>query len=386
MAKAETENAANQPKRAVFLAAGGTGGHVFPACALARVLAARGYEPHILTDSRARRYITAANSGLADGHIHVLDSATFAGKNPLRLAGSAWHLLRGLGAALRLCRRCRPVLAVGFGGYPSLMPLWAARFCGAPTMIHEQNAVMGRANRFLAGRAKAIAAGFAPAKGGVLRLPAALAAKMVITGNPLREEVLAAAKIPYQPSGKNDPFHLLIFGGSQGASFFSQIMPAAIALLPAAERSRLRLIQQARGADEAELRAAYKKIGFKADIAPFFNNLPALMAQAQFIIARAGASTVAEIAAIGRPCLLVPYPQALDDDQKHNAEALAAQGGADVVEQRDLTAEKLAAILARAMELPQLLAGKARAAQAAGSVDAVDRLADLAEKLIKAKQ
>jgi len=371
--------------QAVFLAAGGTGGHVFPALALAQALAARGYSPHILTDSRARRYITAANSGLADEHIHVLDSATFAGKNPLKLAGSARHLLRGLSQALSLCRRFKPVLAVGFGGYPSLMPLWAARLRRIPTLIHEQNAVMGRANRFLAGGAKAIALGFAPAAGSAARLPPALAAKAHIIGNPLRPEVLAAAQIPYHPAGKNDPFHLLVFGGSQGASFFSQIMPAALALLPAPLPARLRLTQQARGADEAELRASYQKRGFEADIAPFFKDLPALMAQAQFIIARAGASTVAEIAAIGRPCLLVPYPQALDDDQKHNAAALAAQGGAELAEQKDLSAAKLAAILARAMELPQLLAGKARAAQAAGSVDAVDRLADLAETLIKAK-
>jgi len=366
-------------QKTVFLAAGGTGGHLFPAEALGRELMARGYSVHILTDSRARRFVATGAEGFALDKIHVLQSATIVSKNPLKLAKTFAKLLAGFWESAKLIRRCKPALIIGFGGYPTLPPLFAARFLHIPILLHEQNAVMGRANRLLADKARAVAMGFPPVAG----QKNIYADKTVITGNPLRIAVLDAAAAPYRPAKANEQWTLLVFGGSQGASFFSEIMPQALALLPRAHLARLKLIQQARPADERALRAAYEKLGIKAEIAPFFRNLPALMAQAQFIIARAGASTVAEIAAIGRPSLLVPYPKALDADQKHNAEALAAAGGADVAEQADLAPEKLAALLNRAMELPQFLAQRAQAAAKAGNRDAVLKLADLAQNYLK---
>jgi len=361
--------------KTVFLAAGGTGGHVFPAEALGQALQAQGFAVHMLTDSRGRRFITAGEEGFAPANVHILASASLAGANPWRLAKGLWQLGRGFCQAVRLIRRFKPCLVMGFGGYPTVPPLLAARFLRVPTLIHEQNSVMGRANRLLARSARAVAAGFPPA-----RAPAALAAKTVITGNPLRAAVLAAAKAPYQPARANEPFHLLVFGGSQGASFFSDIMPPALALLPPALRARLALAQQTRPADEAALRAAYARLAIKAEIAVFFKDLPALMAQAHYIIARAGASSVAEIAAIGRPALLVPYPQALDHDQRHNAQSLAAGGGAEMAEQADLTAAGLAARIARAMTQPEEMAQQARAAVRCGQREAVAKLAALVRR------
>ncbi|KAA6206498.1 MAG: undecaprenyldiphospho-muramoylpentapeptide beta-N-acetylglucosaminyltransferase [Candidatus Tokpelaia sp.] len=362
-------------KKTVFLAAGGTGGHVFPAEALGQALQERGFNVHMLTDSRARHFIITGKGGIKDDKVHVLSAATVAGGNPLRLGGSLWQLGRGFCQSVRLIRRFKPCLVMGFGGYPTVPPLLAARFLRVPILIHEQNSVMGRANRLLARFARAVAAGLPPAGGA-----AAFSAKTVIVGNPLRPSVLAAAQRPYQAAGDKAPFNLLVFGGSQGASFFSAIMPPALALLPPALRARLVITQQARAADEAELRAAYAKMAIKAEIAVFFRDLPALIAKAQFIIARAGASTVAEIAAIGRPALLVPYPQALDHDQRHNAQSLAASGGAIMVEQAALTAPGLAEIVTKAMQNPQDLARQARLAARAGQRDAVDRLAALVIK------
>lgn len=370
-----------EKKRTVFLAAGGTGGHVFPAEALAKLLQARGFDVHLLTDSRGRRFVTAGAGGLSAGRLHNIAAATIASANPLRLGRSLWRLGCGFCRAWRLIRRCRPCLIIGFGGYPSLPPLLAARLSGVPIVIHEQNSVMGRANRLLARSAKAIAAGL-PQK----QENAAIADKIVLTGTPLRLQVLAVAHAPYRPAAAKGEFVLLVFGGSQGASFFSAIMPQALALLPAALRQRLSIIQQARAADVAALRAAYGKLGIKAEIAVFFKDLPALMAKAQFIIARAGASTVAEIAAIGRPALLVPYPNALDHDQRHNAAVLALAGGAETAEQVALTPQKLAAIVLSALENPEKMTAKAAAAAKAGERNAAEKLADLAETVLAAKR
>jgi len=362
-------------KKTIFLAAGGTGGHVFPAEALGQALQERGFNVHMLTDSRARRFITTGEDGFANDKVHVLSAATVASSNPLRLTKSLWQLCCGFCQSVRLIRRFRPCLVMGFGGYPTVPPLLAAYFMRVPSLIHEQNSVMGRANRLLARFARAVAAGLTPVRG-----QAAFAAKTVITGNPLRAAVLAAAQRPYQAAGDKAPFNLLVFGGSQGASFFSTIMPQALALLPQSLRARLVLTQQARAADEAELRAAYAKMAIKAKIAVFFEDLPALIAEAQFVIARAGASTVAEIAAIGRPALLVPYPQALDHDQRHNAQSLAAVGGAAMMEQAALTAPGLAEIVTKAMQNPGDLARQAQAAALAGQRDAMDRLVALVIK------
>ena len=362
-------------KGVIVLAAGGTGGHLFPAEALAHELKARGWDVHLATDARAQRFAGA----FAEDHIHVIRSATIAGRNPIALLKTFWSLWQGNLDSRKLFRRLKPKLVAGFGGYPTLPPLYAASNMNIPTMVHEQNAVMGRANKGLAGRVKAIAGGFLPETGG------AYAKKTVTTGNPVRPPVLAAAETSYKPVKAGERFRLLVFGGSQGAQFFSTAIPAAVALLPDRDRARLLITQQARKEDEAAVREAYKKLGVPADVAPFFNDMPARMADAQFVISRSGASTVSEITVIGRPAMLVPFPHALDHDQAANAAALAAVGGGEVVRQSELSPERLAAILQAAMNQPERLEAQAKAAKSVGKPDAARLLADLAEAIAAGK-
>ncbi|MBC2885936.1 undecaprenyldiphospho-muramoylpentapeptide beta-N-acetylglucosaminyltransferase [Ochrobactrum sp. CM-21-5] len=359
----------------IVLAAGGTGGHLFPAEALAHELRARGWDVHLATDARAQRFAGA----FAEDHVHVIRSATIAGRNPIALLRTFWSLWQGNLDSRKLFRRLKPKLVAGFGGYPTLPPLYAASNMGIPTLVHEQNAVMGRANKGLAGRVKAIAGGFLPETGGTY------AAKTITTGNPVRPPVLAAAATPYRSAKADERFRLLVFGGSQGAQFFSAAIPAAVALLPEKDRARLLVTQQARKEDEASVRDAYKKLDVPADVAPFFNDMPARMADAHFVISRSGASTVSEIAAIGRPAMLVPFPHALDHDQAANAAALAAAGGCEVVRQSELAPERLAEILQSAMNEPERLAQQAKAAQSVGKPDAAQLLADLAEAIAAGK-
>lgn len=362
-------------KGVIVLAAGGTGGHLFPAEALAHELKARGWDVHLATDARAQRFAGA----FAEDHVHVIRSATIAGRNPIALLKTFWSLWQGNLDSRKLFRRLKPKLVAGFGGYPTLPPLYAASNMNIPTMVHEQNAVMGRANKGLAGRVKAIAGGFLPETGG------AYADKTVTTGNPVRPPVLAAAGTPYKPAKADERFRLLVFGGSQGAQFFSTAIPGAVALLPEKDRARLLITQQARKEDEAAVREAYRKLGIPADVAPFFNDMPARMADAQFVISRSGASTVSEITVIGRPAMLVPFPHALDHDQAANAAALAAVGGGEVVRQSELSPERLATILQAAMNDPERLETQAKAAKSVGKPDAARLLADLAEAIAAGK-
>ncbi|MBN9044767.1 MAG: undecaprenyldiphospho-muramoylpentapeptide beta-N-acetylglucosaminyltransferase [Rhizobiales bacterium] len=358
-------------KGVIVLAAGGTGGHLFPAEALAHELKARGWDVHLVTDARAQRFAGA----FAADHVHVVRSATISGRNPVAIARTMLALWRGNLDSRKLFARLKPKLVAGFGGYPTLPPLYAASRMRIPTLVHEQNAVMGRANKGLAGRVDAIAGGFLPETGG------AFSAKTVTTGNPVRPPVLAAAKTPYTAAGPMDRFRLLVFGGSQGAQFFSESIPAAVALLPEKARDRLLVTQQARKEDEAAVREAYAKLAVPADVAPFFTDMPARMADAHFVISRSGASTVSEIAAIGRPALLVPFPHALDHDQAANAAALSAAGGAQVVRQSELTPQRLTQMLLSAMNEPARLESEAKAAKGVGKPDAARLLADLAEAI-----
>ena len=358
-------------KGVIVLAAGGTGGHLFPAEALAHELKSRGWDVHLATDARAQRFAGA----FAEDHVHVIRSATIAGRNPIALARTLWSLWQGNLDSRKLFRRLKPKLVAGFGGYPTLPPLYAASNMGIPTMVHEQNAVMGRANKGLASRVKAIAGGFLPETSG------AFADKIISTGNPVRPPVLAAAKTSYRPAKEGQRFRLLVFGGSQGAQFFSQAIPEAIALLPESQRARLLITQQARKEDEAAVRAAYQKLRILADVAPFFNDMPARIADAHFVISRSGASTVSEIAAIGRPAILVPFPHALDHDQAANAAALASAGGCEVVRQAELTPQRLADIISAAINEPERLEQQAKAAKSVGKPDAAQLLADLAEAI-----
>lgn len=362
-------------KGIIVLAAGGTGGHLFPAEALAYELKNRGWDVHLATDARAQRFA----GSFSPEHIHVIRSATISGRNPIALAKTFYALWQGNLDSRKLFRKLKPKLVVGFGGYPTLPPLYAASNMGIPTLIHEQNAVMGRANKGLAGRVKAIAGGFLPQN------QESYASKTVSTGNPVRPPVLEAAQVPYKPAKQGEEFRLLIFGGSQGAQYFSHALPQAIALLDPAERARLFITQQSRKEDEVALRSAYEKLGVPAEVSPFFNDMPARIANAHFVISRSGASTVSEISVIGRGALLVPFPHALDHDQAANAAALASVGGCQVVSQRDLSPERLAEIILAAMNEPERLEIMARAAKSVGKPNAAQLLADLAEGIAAGK-
>ncbi len=358
-------------KGIIMLAAGGTGGHLFPAEALAFELKALGYSVHLVTDSRAERY---AGKFPAD-EIHVVPSATIGSKNPLKVASSLWTLWSGIRIARRLMAKVRPKVVVGFGGYPTIPPLLAATGMGIPSMIHEQNAVMGRANKALANRVMAIAGGFLPETDGPY------AAKTVTTGNPVRPAVLEAAKVPYQASGEGEEFCLVVFGGSQGAQYFSKTVPTAISLLDDNLRKRLKVTQQARAEDLPMVQGCVAKLEMNAELAPFFTDMADRIARAHLVICRSGASTVSEISVIGRPAILVPYPYALDHDQAANAATLAATGGAKVIVQAELSAEKLSRILTDAMNNPEKLAGMAENARKAGKPDAARLLAAMVEAI-----
>lgn len=355
----------------VLLSAGGTGGHLFPAEALAHELRDRGYRVHLVTDSRARRF----SENFPADEIHVVPSATITSKNPIALARTGIALFSGLRDSGRLLAKIRPDAVVGFGGYPTLPPLMAATRAGIPAMIQEQNAVMGRANRFLAGRVNVIAGGFLEPGTGVH------GDKIITTGNPVRPDVLEAAKMPYTAPAAEDPFQLLVFGGSQGARFFSEILPETVDLLPEELRRRLRITQQARPEDQEAVEAHYRKIDIEAEVSPFFAGMAKRMADAHLVISRSGASTVSELSVIGRPAILVPFPHALDHDQSANAEALEKEGGARVIRQSAMTPESLAGQLGDLAANPDKLAAMAKQAKETGRPDATRLLADLVEDM-----
>lgn len=357
----------------ILLAAGGTGGHLFPAEALAAVLTRRGLEVDLATDERAARYAGAFPARQR----HVLPADTVRGRSPVALARTGLALASGLVRGLALIRRIKPAVVVGFGGYPTVPPLLAASLLSVPTVIHEANGVMGRANRLLARRVSAIATGFP----GLAKDDPPLAAKSLWTGNPLRPAALAAASVAYDPPQPGGPLRVLVFGGSQGARVMSDVVPEAIARLAPEVRARLELTQQAREEDLERVAATYEGLGLKAQLAPFFEDLPARIAGAHLVISRSGAGTVAELAAIGRPALLVPLPHALDQDQAANARALAATGGALVLRQIEFDAERVSAELTRLAGAPETLTQMAQSARSAGVLDAAERLADLVQHL-----
>ena len=352
----------------ILLAAGGTGGHLFPAESLASVLTARGYRVELVTDDRALTY----GGQFPASAIHTLSSATPTGGLLVSKARAVLMLAKGTVEAVALLRRVRPVCVVGFGGYPTVPPMVAARILRIPSILHEQNAVIGRANRFLASGVDAIGTGFASLSGA----GTSLVAKAKHTGNPVRPAVLAAATTPY-PDFADDRLRILVTGGSQGARIMSDVVPAAIAMLPKDVQARLVVVQQARGEDLARVREAYGALGIAAEIEPFFKDLPARIAAAHLVIARSGASTVSELAAIGRPCILVPFPFALDQDQAANAAQLKASDAAEVVPQAEFSPAWLAAALGRAAFDPEGLTRRAEAAKSAGIYNAAERLADL---------
>ncbi len=352
-----------------LLAAGGTGGHLFPAEALAEALARRGLTVDLATDERAERY----GKRFPARQIHVIASETLRGRSVVSLVRTGAIMGLALLRATILLGRIKPGVVVGFGGYPTLPPVLAATWRRIPTVIHEQNAVMGRANRLLAPRVSAIAISFT----GVLDHAPRLAAKAAHTGNPVRPAVIAAAAMPYPALATDGLVRLLVFGGSQGARIMSEIVPAAIERLDQALRIRLLVAQQARGEDLTEVRDLYGRLHISAEVAPFFPDLPARIAAAHLVVARSGASTVAELAVIGRPAILVPLPHALDQDQHANAAVLETAGGAVSLRQDDFTPARLAAEITALVAQPHRLTAMAAAAKSAGAIDAAERLADL---------
>lgn len=355
----------------VLIAAGGTGGHLFPAEALAVALAKRGWRIHLATDHRVGAY----GRDFPAEQVHIIPSATIT-RRPIAAARAVWRLGLGLVNARRLVKEIGPTVAVGFGGYPTVPPILAAWSRGVPTVIHEQNGVLGRANRFLGGRATAIATGFA-----TVADAGHLTGRMVETGNPVRPAVQTASSVAYPVRQADDPFRLLVFGGSQGARFMSDLIPPAVASLPDAVRDRLRVTQQCRPEDIGRVAEAYRSSRVAAELEPFFRDMPERMANSHLVVSRSGASTVAELAAIGRPAIMVPLPHALDQDQKANAEILAKAGGGWMIEQKEMTPERLSGDLADLIVEPERLAAAARAARTIGRPDAVERLADLVEKV-----
>jgi UDP-N-acetylglucosamine--N-acetylmuramyl-(pentapeptide) pyrophosphoryl-undecaprenol N-acetylglucosamine transferase len=357
----------------ILLAAGGTGGHLFPAEALGVELIKRGYRVRLATDARALRY-----SGLfTRDNIDVVPSATVRDRTPWSLARTAIMLGYGTAVAAGLVRRLKPASVVGFGGYPTVPPLLAARLLGVPGIIHDANAVLGRANRFLSRRVDAIATSLP----GVLDRDPSLAGRTTTVGTPMRPAILAAAAVNYASPQPNGPLRLLVIGGSQGARVMSDIVPGAIERLEPALWNRLVLTQQVREEDMARVRAAYDRLKINAELAPFFSDLPARLASHHLVVSRSGAGTVAELAAIGRPSILVPLPGAIDQDQFANAGVLVQAGGALRLPQTEFTPDRLAAEISALAAEPARLTAMAIGARSVGRLDAAERLADLVAKV-----
>lgn len=357
----------------VLLAAGGTGGHVFPAEALASVLIERGHRLGLVTDRRGHAY----GGTLGSLETFRIAAGGIAGRGLLSKLRAVAELGLGVIQARALLKRLRPAVVVGFGGYASVPTMVAATWLGIPTAIHEQNAVLGRANRLLAGRVRRIATSYAH----VLHVAPEWTAKVGHTGMPVRAAIAALRDAPYPALGDTGPIRLLVLGGSQGARILSEVIPAALAALPPAIRARLSVAQQCRPEDLDGVRAAYAAAGIEATLDSFFADVPERMSAAHLVIARSGASTVAELTALGRPAILVPYPHAIDDHQTANARAVDEAGGAWLMPQPAFTPDALAGRLESLFTQPGTLARAAGCARAAGRPDAAALLADLVSAL-----
>jgi UDP-N-acetylglucosamine--N-acetylmuramyl-(pentapeptide) pyrophosphoryl-undecaprenol N-acetylglucosamine transferase len=358
--------------RTYVLAAGGTGGHMVPAAALATELAARGHHVALVSDDRGVRF-----PGLfEDVETHVLPAGRMGG-GPLGYLRAGGKIMAGRSLALKLYKELRPAAVIGFGGYPALPALLAAFRAGVPTIVHEQNAVLGRVNRFVAGKVDAIATSYAD----VERMKPSWQAKTHLVGNPVREAVLALRERPYPLLDEDGIFRVLVTGGSQGASILSQVVPDGLALLPVHFRRRMQVTHQARVEDIEVVRAKYRAHDIPADIATYLPDLPEHLAWSHIVIARAGASTIAELTAAGRPAILVPLPSATDDHQTANAREITAAGGARTIPQRSFTAPELAKQIQKLGLDTQGLANAAARAKSCGRPHAARDLADLVESI-----
>jgi UDP-N-acetylglucosamine--N-acetylmuramyl-(pentapeptide) pyrophosphoryl-undecaprenol N-acetylglucosamine transferase len=354
------------------LAAGGTGGHLFPAEALALELLERGEEVHLVTDSRAEAFA----GRVPPTPIHQVRAGRFGG-GPAHAAHALSELALGVLQARRLLRSLDPACVIGFGGYPSVPTMLAAIYLGLPTLIHEQNAVLGRANRLLAPRVRRIATSFP----GTAGLRASDRPRTVQTGNPVRPAVLAVGQATYKAPQRGGSIEVLVLGGSQGARIMSEVVPPALAALPVRLREMLRVSHQARPEDLSAAEAIYRQSRIRAELQSFFDDVPERLARAHLAICRAGASTLAELAAVGRPALLIPYPHAMDDHQTANARAFENAGAGWVISQTELHPDTLALHLENLLADPSALSEAARSAREFGRVDATRELARLSVEL-----
>lgn len=373
------DNSSDATRGTIVLASGGTGGHLFPAQALATVLEARQWEVQLYTDARGMEW----QDRFRDGSVQETSSSTLTFGKPWLLPKQTSLLISGYRECLARFKEEVPKVVVGFGGYPSLPVMMAARYAGIPSMLHEQNAVAGRANRIAAGvgNAKVIASSFEPLYG----FSAKQMERVRLTGNPVRKQVVDAAR-SYAAPAADEPFNLLVFGGSQGARFFSEFMPKMVADLPKAVARTLKVTQQCRPEDIDKVRADYEAAGVTAVCKSFFDDMPELIAKSHLVICRAGASTVAELGVIGRPAIYVPLPHALDNDQLRNAQSMEKAGGGWIMLQEDMTPQQSAAMFTRLRFDDADLTRTALAASAHGRPDAAGLLADLVEELAQAGQ
>lgn len=354
------------------LAAGGTGGHMIPAHALAEELMSRGHRVALITDARGARI-----PGLFDGvQVHVLPAGRLT-KNPLSWPGAAKGIYQGRAMALRLYDSFEPSAVIGFGGYPAFPALLAALKAGIPTAVHEQNAVLGRVNRLLASRVDAIATAYP----NVARMKPAWNGKTHLVGNPVREEILAIREQDFPPLDDNGIFRVLVTGGSQGASILSRVVPDGLGMLPLNFRRRMQVTQQCRAEDIDAVRARYVQLGVPADLATYLPDLPDRLSWSHLVIGRAGASTIAELTAAGRPAILIPLPSATDDHQTANVREMVEAGGARAINERIFTPVELAKQMQKLGLDPAALANAAKRARACGRPEAGRDLADLVESL-----
>ncbi|MGH6695603.1 undecaprenyldiphospho-muramoylpentapeptide beta-N-acetylglucosaminyltransferase [Sphingopyxis sp.] len=358
--------------RHFLLAAGGTGGHMLPAYALAGELISRGHRVALVSDDRGLKIPGAP----AEMETHVLPAGRVSG-GPVGWLKAALAIRKGRRMAIELIREFDPAVVVGFGGYPSLPSLLAAGTTKRPRVLHEQNAVLGRVNRMMAPRVDAVAVAYH----NIQRYPAGHELKKHITGNPVRDEIIAIREEGYPPLPEDGIVRLLVVGGSLGATVLSEVVPAAIAMLPPALLSRLQVVQQCREADLETVRAKYAELGVAAECAPYIADFPERLRWAHLVIARAGASTVAELACAGRPAIFVPYPSAMDDHQTYNVVDLVEAGGAISFRQPDFTPAEVAKHIQRMALEPGALENAAERAASCGLPDATRDLADLVESL-----
>ncbi len=356
----------------IVLATGGTGGHVFPAEAVAEVLLTSGHRVMLITDRRFANFKTGALSLV---ETRTIKTGTVVG-SPLKKILGISGLFAGIMQAWLLLRKVKPDIVIGFGGYPSFPTLLAASYLNVPTVIHEQNSVLGRANRLLAGRVGKIATSFPVTQ----MVEEKDQQKIVVIGNPVRASVKAIRSLPYSPITQDGKVNLLITGGSQGAAVFSRVVPEAISLLPVNLRSRIRVDQQCRADDVEATREFYSRIGVSADVAPFFVDLPTRLAGAHLVIARSGASTIFELAVAGRPAILVPLPTSMDNHQYYNANAFEDVGGGWLMSQDGFTPESLAARLEAFVTAPDTLTKAAENAKKLGYENAAENLAGMVLK------